>query len=120
MKWIVITGIIILALVIFIFVFRGYRLFAAQGFNSAKWKAQYNSKELHNPRLVMIPHLKRSVLHVGMDKSAVRDILGPPEKSRDQTDIYALGVSEYGIDFEYYYIEYDSNDKVIKFYLMRG
>lgn len=89
-------------------------------FDAALWRAQYKSFERDNPRIGMISVLEREVLQKGMTKEAVREILGPPEQTRDNIDLYDLGISPFGVDYEQYVIEYDSDNKVVRFFIRRG
>ncbi|MCP4133748.1 MAG: hypothetical protein GY754_22460 [bacterium] len=89
------------------------------GFDSEKWKALHKSPERNNPRITMVPDLQRSIIKKGMQKNKVRELLGPPEMIDKNSETYDLGVSSYGIDFEYFIIKYDSAEKVSRSYITR-
>jgi hypothetical protein len=50
----------------------------------------------------------------------VQRLLGEPDRRRELSDIYELGVSPYGIDFEYFVIDYDSAGKVTQLRISRS
>ena len=89
-------------------------------FDSTLWKAQYNQFNRDNPRSGMTPTLEREVLQIGISQETVREILGPPEEAQDNMDLYDLGASPFGIDYEQYVIEYDNEKKVVRFFIRRG
>ncbi len=89
-------------------------------FDSALWRSQYKKFKRDNPRIGMVPALEREVLHKGMSREVVREILGRPEQVRENADLYDLGVSPFGVDYEQYVIEYDQENKVVKFFISRG
>ena len=89
-------------------------------FDSALWKAQYKKYQRDNPRIGMVPDLEREVLHKRMSREVVREILGRPEQVRENADLYDLGVSPFGVDYEQYVIEYDQENKVVNFFISRG
>jgi hypothetical protein len=89
-------------------------------FNSQLWIAQYGKNERNNPRSGMVVALERNVLQKGMRRLEVRAILGKPEQIRHNIDVYDLGASPFGVDYEQYFIEYDKEDKVVKFFIQRS
>lgn len=89
-------------------------------FDAALWKAQYKKNKRKNPRISMVSYLEPEVLQKGMDREVVRQILGSPEQIRENADLYDLGASPFGIDYEQYVIEYDRNNKVVKIFTIRG
>lgn len=76
-------------------------------FDSAAWKSQRGAKPLDNQRGSMVPALAKLVAE-GMSREDVIGVLGEPDSSNAATgvDIYELGVSDAGIDEEYYEIRY--------------
>lgn len=91
-----------------------------EGFDAALWKAQYKKFKRNNPRISMVPDLERKVLQKGMYRETVRKTLGLPEQIKKNADLYDLGASAFGIDYENYVIEYDHDNKVVRFYIVRG
>jgi len=91
-----------------------------RGFDAALWRAQHGSDARDNPRSGLVPALEREVLRKGMSREEVREILGPPEGETPQRDVYELGASPVGVDYEQYVIEYDEEGKVLSFGLRRG
>lgn len=76
-------------------------------FDSAAWKSQRGAKPLDNQRGSMVSALAKLVAD-GMPREEVIGLLGEPDSSNATTgvDIYELGVSDAGIDEEYYEIRY--------------
>lgn len=76
-------------------------------FDSAAWKSQRGAKPLDNKRGSMVPALAKTITD-GMTRDEVIMVLGEPDSSNAETsvDIYELGVSDAGIDEEYYEIRY--------------
>lgn len=76
-------------------------------FDSAAWKSQRGAKPLDNRRGSMVPALAKAITD-GMTRDEVIMVLGEPDASNAATgvDIYELGVSDAGIDEEYYEIRY--------------
>ena len=96
----------------------GAALMADDGFDSAGWKQVRGSTARDNPRSAMVPALKTK-LKPGMARAEVVDLLGQPETEKGGRLTYNLGVSTYGIDYEYYVIELDG-DRVKSFGMRRG
>ncbi|MBD2068845.1 hypothetical protein H6F93_15155 [Leptolyngbya sp. FACHB-671] len=90
------------------------------GFDADLWKAQHKKNKRDNPRIVMVPALEREVLREGMSREMVREILGLPEQIQENVDLYDLGISPYGFDYEQYAIVYDRENKLVEFSIRRG
>jgi hypothetical protein len=93
-------------------------LSAEQGFDSDHWKAQYDVDDRDNPRAGMVTALER-LLTPGMSRDAVLDLLGRPESQDVNQFRYSIGVSPYGIDYEYFVVEFD-RDGLVRTFIMRG
>lgn len=91
---------------------------ADPGFDSAQWKAQYGTGAVDNPRGGMVGDVE-DLLHPGMSRSEVVDLLGKPEQEERERFTYEIGVSPYGIDYEYFVIEFAS-DELVRTYITRG
>ncbi len=78
------------------------------------------STDRDNPRSGLVIAFERDHLRVGTARSQVIALLGQPEQRTARRDQYNLGVSAYGIDHEYYVIDYDDQDRVAAFSLKRG
>lgn len=76
-------------------------------FDSAAWKSQRGAQPLDNQRGAMVPALTKAIAD-GMTREEVIGLLGEPDSSNGATnvDIYELGVSDAGIDEEYYEVRY--------------
>jgi hypothetical protein len=76
-------------------------------FDSDAWKSQRGVSPQENGRGTMVPALEK-VLHPGMRRDEVVDLLGEPDFSdaNRATDTYELGLAGYGVDEEYYEIRY--------------
>lgn len=76
-------------------------------FDSSTWKSQRGVAAQNNQRGQMVGALDK-VVHAGMARAEVIEQLGEPDSSNTDTgvDLYELGVSDYGIDEEYFEIRY--------------
>lgn len=93
--------------------------FAPHGFDAAHWQAQRGSEARDNPRAGMVGDLER-LLRPGMTRAEVEALLGMPESQHEGRWIYDLGASPYGIDYEYYVIEFDDAGRLARHQFMRG
>lgn len=84
-----------------------------QTFDSDAWKSQRGVRAQDNRRGGMVPSLDTSIRE-GMPRADVIALLGDPDSRNDETDtdVYELGVSELGIDEEYYEIRYRDGNVV--------
>jgi len=89
-------------------------------FNPRIWTEQHGSEVRNNPRRAMTTQLESEILRPGMSRSDVRAVLGAPERTEPRADVYLVGASPLGIDYEMYIIEYDDTDRVVKFFLRQG
>lgn len=94
------------------------RLFGT-GFNDELWRAQHRNTSHKNPRIGLVPSLDK-VLAPGMSREEVIAVLGPPEANADGRDLYSLGASPYGVDYEQLVVEYDADDRLERYYVVRG
>ncbi len=94
------------------------RLFGT-GFDDELWRAQHKNTSHKNPRIGMVSALD-TVLEKGMTRDEVMALLGPPEAKADGRDLYSLGASPYGIDFEQLAVEYDADNRLERYYVIRG
>ncbi len=90
-----------------------------EDFDSQQWKAQKDSGARDNPRVHMVVALERKHLRTGIARAEVEQLLGAPEQREKDKDVYALGASPVGVDMESYVIEYDGQDRVVRFHLRR-
>jgi hypothetical protein len=76
-------------------------------FDSSAWKSQRGATGKDNTRGRMVATLEKS-LHAGMSRDDVIRLLGEPDSTDADTatDVYELGVATYGIDEEFYEIQY--------------
>ena len=76
-------------------------------FDSSTWKSQRGAAAQNNQRGQMVGTLDK-VVRAGMARAEVIELLGEPDSSNIDTgvDTYELGVSDYGIDEEYFEIRY--------------
>jgi len=82
-------------------------------FDSDAWKSQRGIRAQDNRRGGMVPSLDASIA-VGMPRADVVRLLGEPDSrnAETDTDVYELGVSDLGIDEEYYEIRYQDGNVV--------
>jgi hypothetical protein len=77
-------------------------------FDAGVWKAQREEDfDADNPRAGMVGELQREHLVEGTPRDRVRDLLGPPESVRGDSDLYELGRSATGVDYEQLAIVYE-------------
>jgi hypothetical protein len=77
------------------------------GFDAGVWKAQRDEDfDGNNPRAGMVGALQREHLVEGTPREQVHNLLGPPELVQDDTDLYELGRSSTGVDYEQLAIVY--------------
>jgi len=76
-------------------------------FDSSTWKSQRGAAAQDNQRGQMVGALDK-VVRTGMTRAEVIELLGEPDSGNADSgvDIYELGVSDYGIDEEYFEIRY--------------
>lgn len=76
-------------------------------FDSASWKSQRGADAQQNRRGTMVAALEKSI-DVGMPREQVIALLGEPDSTdaATSTDMYELGVAQYGVDEEFYQIQY--------------
>lgn len=76
-------------------------------FDSASWKSQRGADAQQNRRGTMVAALEKSIA-VGMPREQVLALLGEPDAidAATSTDMYELGVAQYGVDEEFYQIHY--------------
>lgn len=82
-------------------------------FDSDTWKSQRGVQAADNQRGEMLTSLK-AVIKTGMPRADVIKLLGEPDTVNAEagTHVYELGVSELGIDEEYYEIRYQDESIV--------
>lgn len=89
-------------------------------FDRALWHAQRGSTAFDNPRTGQVAALERDHLRPGMARAEVVALLGEPEVRNATGDRYALGVSPVGVDVEEYVVEYDADDRVVRYRVRRN
>jgi hypothetical protein len=91
----------------------------ASGFDSDKWKALRGTSEKDNPRARMLRTVEQQ-LHAGMTQTEVLALLGEPEAKEGRRFVYDLGMSTFGVDYEYFVIEFDADGKLSRHQITRG
>jgi hypothetical protein len=77
-------------------------------FDPDVWKAQRDEDfDGDNPRAGMVGELRREHLVEGTPRERVHDLLGPPESVRGDSDLYELGRSATGVDYEQLAVVYE-------------
>jgi hypothetical protein len=89
------------------------------GFDSAKWKALRSSTERENPRSRMVSKLQQE-LRTGMTQDEVVALLGEPEIKEGARYVYSIGASPFGVDYEYFVVEFGADGKVLRHMITRG
>lgn len=92
---------------------------SGMGFDADVWKAQTDeSFDGNNPRAGMVGELQREHLVEGTPRERVHDLLGPPESIQGDIDLYELGRSSTGVDYEQLAIVYE-DDRVARTLIKR-
>jgi len=97
----------------------GYMATTALGFDSEKWKAQRHSSARDNPRAGMLRELEKR-LHPGMTQGEVLALLGEPDSKRGTRFTYDLGAPGFGVDYQYFNIEFDAGGKLVRHWIEQG
>ena len=88
-------------------------------FDSKIWKEQRGKNERKNPRIEMVIELGKRHLRKGMTRAEVHALLGEPDQKHGTSDVYELGASPVGVDFEYYILDYE-NELLSNFRITRS
>lgn len=79
---------------------------SAMGFDKAGWAAERGNYDGKSARAGMVGELVAAGVKPGADRATVRALLGEPDSTGPNGDIYYLGRSSVGPSFESYHIEY--------------
>ena len=90
-----------------------------QVYDRERWVAEKSAKASENRRSLMVKDIKRR-LHVGMTKLEVVDLLGQPDGTRGNVFSYELGMPGFGVDYEYFLIEFDAAERVTRWRVEQG
>jgi hypothetical protein len=89
------------------------------GFDAEEWRAQGergpDAFADENPRGGMAGELMREHLVAGADRDDIRELLGPPQFSQGETDVYELGRATFGVSYEQLAVEYEDGELVRAF-----
>jgi hypothetical protein len=110
---------IVVAVMLALAGFVAVRAYNPGGFDASRWQAQRGSDAIDNPRGGMVSDLMQR-LRPGMTRADVRVLLGAPDGESDARWTYELGASRYGVDYEYFVIEFDAEGRLARHALMRG
>jgi hypothetical protein len=91
----------------------------AGGFDSDRWKALRHSTARENPRAGMIGDLQKQ-LRLGMTPDEVVGLLGQPDTTEGNRYVYRIGTSAFGVDYEYFVVEFGADGKLVRHSIMRG
>src|SRR5262249_51200547 len=91
----------------------------AGDFDSDKWKALRSSTARNNPRAGMVSDLQPQ-LRPGMTRDEVVTLLGEPEVKEGARYVYSIGTSAFGVDYEYFVVEFDADGKLLRHMITRG
>lgn len=97
----------------------GAKMMAAEGFDGTKWKSLQGSRARDNPRAGMVSQVEER-LKAGMTRAEVVQLLGTPEIDDDRRFTYSLGTSAFGVDYEYFIVEFDEEGRVLRHAVRRG
>lgn len=68
----------------------------------------------------MVDDAERAGIAPGARRAFVRDLLGAPDVERPNLDVYVLGASPYGVDYDEFVVEYDEAGVVIRARVVQG
>lgn len=89
-------------------------LMACGGFDKETWASGKGNYEGKNPRIAMIAAVEAAGVKVGATRVQVRALLGEPDSSGPNGDIWYLGRSTYAPDYQTFEISYDDKAVVTK------
>ena len=113
------------AIAVLVFALGGYMSTKADGFDSTAWKSYHGDSKETNRRSAMLPDLKK-LLRPGMSRQEIVELLGEPEDDQSSAATrparwtYWLGQSPYGLDEDYFVIEFDAGGRLAKSYFSRS
>lgn len=73
-----------------------------------------------NPRAAMVDDVERAGLAPGARRAFVRELLGTPDVERPNVDVYVLGASPYGVDYDEFVVEYNEAGVVTRAHVVQG
>lgn len=82
---------------------------ASVSFDKEKWASGKGNYEGENPRGWMISGAKEAGVKVGATRATIRALLGTPDSTGPDGDIWYLGRGGYAPDYETFEIKYDQN-----------
>ncbi|PSJ37649.1 hypothetical protein [Allosphingosinicella deserti] len=81
-------------------------------FDKAGWAAERGNYDRKSSRGAMVGGLDEAGIVIGAPRERVRALLGEPDSTGPQADIYFLGRSATGPGFETYRIDYEPGNRV--------
>ena len=85
---------------------------ASRSFDKAAWAAERGNYDRKSSRGAMVGGLDEAGIVIGAPRARVRTLLGEPDSTGPQADIYFLGRSTTGPVFEAYRIDYGPDGRV--------
>lgn len=82
-------------------------------FDSASWRKERGNATGESARSAMAASLDGAGVVVGATREKVRDLLGPPDGSDKDGDLYFLGRSDLAPDYETLTIRYGPEGRVV-------
>ncbi len=92
---------------------------SAGGFDAERWKAQRGLDLRDNPRQGMMREV-RALLHPGLSKAEVLNLLGEPDRRQDNRFEYDLGMRPLGIDYQSLVLDFDASGRLLRFRTVQG
>jgi hypothetical protein len=78
------------------------------GFDRAGWARGAGNYDGANVRLDMVSSAREAGVGVGAPRDKIRELLGQPDSTGPETDIWYLGRSDHAVDFLQLRIRYDA------------
>ena len=104
-------------------VFAGALMAALTGcwdrFDAETWRSEAGNWQGENARAGMVGAV-RDRITPGTPRDDVRALLGAPDSSEPDADLYVLGRAQYGVDFEMLEVSYDARAHVVALTLRRS
>jgi hypothetical protein len=81
-------------------------------FDKEEWASGRGNSREKNPRIGMVSDAEEAGVKVGATRASIRALLGEPDSTGPDGDIWYLGRGDYSLDYQTLEISYDKNDIV--------
>lgn len=77
------------------------------GFDRASWTAGAGNHDGENPRAALVEDAREAGVRPGARRADVRALLGDPDSTGPEADIWYLGRASYSVDYRVLRVDYD-------------